>query len=228
MPNIYAAISACMSEIGAIGKDKKNQQQNFMYRGVEQVMNALQPVMVKNHVFVVPQVLEETREERQSKSGGNLLYSILKVKYTFFADDGSSIDSIVVGEGMDSADKSSNKAMAAAFKYACFQTFCIPTKETHPDPDADTPPQSQPAKSNQQQPKPPQSAAQPPKANPSTAKPKSHDTAHQIAFALIKRFGEKQAKEMLFPIAGYKNTKDVPDKELKRVLDLISGFEEIA
>jgi|WetSurMetagenome_2_1015567.scaffolds.fasta_scaffold51185_2 hypothetical protein len=211
MPNIYAAISACMSEIGAIGKDQQNTQQNFKYRGVDAVMNALQPVMVKNHVFVVPQVLEQAREERTTAKGAHLLYSILKVKYTFFADDGSSIDSIVVGEGMDSADKSSNKAMAAAFKYACFQTFCIPTEETHPDPDADTPPQSQPAKSNSP-----------------TAKPKSHDTAHQVAFALIKRFGEKQASEMLFPITGYKSTKEIPDKELKRVLDLINGFEEIA
>jgi len=77
---------------------------------------------------------------------------------------------------------------------------------------------------------PPQEAppqAQPSKADPSTTKPKSHDTAHQIAFALIKRFGEKQASEMLFPITGYKSTKEIPDKELKRVLDLISGFEEI-
>jgi hypothetical protein len=221
MPNIYAAISACMSEIGAIGKDNHNQQQNFNYRGIDQVMNALQPIMVKNHVFVVPQVLEQTREERTTAKGAHLLYSILKVKYTFFADDGSSIDSIVIGEGMDSADKSSNKAMAAAFKYACFQTFCIPTEETHPDPDADTPPQSQPTKPNQQQPKPPQNA------NPSIAKPKQHDTAHQIAFALIKRFGEKQAFEMLFPITGYKSTKEIPDKELKRVLDLINDFEEI-
>jgi hypothetical protein len=146
MPNIYAAITACMAEIDPISKAKHNQQQNFNYRGIDDVMNALQPIMVKNKIFAVPQVLEEKREERTTKNGGNLNYSILKVKYSFYADDGSSIDAIVIGEGMDSADKSSNKAMAAAFKYACFQTFCIPTEETHPDPDNDTPPPNAPEK----------------------------------------------------------------------------------
>ena len=46
---------------------------------------------------------------------------------------------------MDSGDKATNKAMSAAFKYACFQTFCIPTEEMK-DPDAETPPPSEPAK----------------------------------------------------------------------------------
>ena len=127
--NIYQAIHGVMNEVGAIGKDKKNQQHGFMYRGVDDVMNALQPAFVHNNIFVVPEVLEQTREERTTKSGGQLLYSILKVKFTFYADDGSFVSATVVGEGMDSADKSSNKAMSVAFKYACFQVFCIPTEE---------------------------------------------------------------------------------------------------
>lgn len=137
MSNIYSAISSVLSEIGAIGKEKKNQTQGFMYRGIDDVMNALQPVMAKYKIFVVPEVLEMTREQKETKSGGNLNYSILKIKYTFYTDDGSNIQAIVVGEAMDSADKATNKAMSVAFKYACFQVFCIPTEETK-DPDADT------------------------------------------------------------------------------------------
>lgn len=139
--NIYQAIHSVMTEVGAIGKDKKNQQQGFMYRGVDDVMNALQPAFVHNNIFVVPEVLEQTREERTTKNGGQLLYSILKIKFTFYADDGSFVSATVIGEGMDSADKSSNKAMSVAFKYACFQVFCIPTEEMV-DPDSETPPQS--------------------------------------------------------------------------------------
>lgn len=142
---IYKAICAAMSELDAIGKNKKNAQQNFMYRGVDDVMNALNPVLENNKIFVVPEVLEHQREERQTKSGGNLIYSILKIKYTFYAEDGSSVSAVVIGEGMDSADKSSNKAMSVAFKYACFQVFCIPTEEMK-DPDAETPPPSTPEK----------------------------------------------------------------------------------
>lgn len=139
--NIYQAIHGVMTDVGAIGKDKKNQQQGFMYRGVDDVMNALQPAFVHNNIFVVPEVLEQTREERTTAKGAQLLYSIIKVKFTFYADDGTNVSATVVGEGMDSADKSSNKAMSVAFKYACFQVFCIPTEDMV-DPDGYTPPQS--------------------------------------------------------------------------------------
>ena len=140
---IYAAINGIMEEIGAIGKTSKNQQQGFMYRGIDAVMNALQPALVKHKVFVVPEILEQKREERVTGKGGNLIYSVLKIKYTFYAEDGSSVSATVIGEGMDSGDKASNKAMSVAFKYACFQVLCIPTEEMK-DPDAETPPESLP------------------------------------------------------------------------------------
>ena len=136
--NIYEAVSGIMAEGYAIGKNKKNAQQGFMYRGIDDVMNTFQPLLSKYKVFVVPEVLEQTREERVTGRGTNLLYSVLKMKYTFYAEDGTSVSAIVIGEGMDSGDKASNKAMAIAMKYALFQTFCIPTEEMK-DPDADTP-----------------------------------------------------------------------------------------
>lgn len=141
--NIYKAMSKAMCKIGAIGKNSRNQQQNFMYRGIDAIYNALQPVLIECGIFVVPEVLEQTREERTTSRGGNLIYSILKVKYTFYADDGSSVSATVIGEGMDSGDKASNKAMSVAFKYACFEVFCIPTEELR-DPDAETPEPSTP------------------------------------------------------------------------------------
>ena len=131
---IYQAINSIMKEIGAIGKNQKNQQQNFMFRGIDAVMNAISPALIKYKVFVVPEVLEQTREERQTKTGSNLIYSVCKMKYTFYAEDGSFVEAVVVGEGMDSGDKATNKAMSIAFKYACFQVFCIPTEEMK-DPD---------------------------------------------------------------------------------------------
>lgn len=131
---IYKAISAVMEDIGAVGKNQKNTQQGFMFRSIDAVMNAINPALIKNKVFIVPEVLEQRREERQGRSGGNLIYSICKMKYTFFTDDGSSIEAVVIGEGMDSGDKATNKAMSIAFKYACFQVFCIPTEEMK-DPD---------------------------------------------------------------------------------------------
>lgn len=134
--NIYESIAAVMGEIGAVGKKSKNQQQGFMFRGIDAVMNAINPALVKNKVFIVPEIMEQTREERTSSKGGTLIYSVCKIKYTFFAEDGSSVSAVVIGEGMDSGDKATNKAMSIAFKYACFQVFCIPTEEMA-DPDAE-------------------------------------------------------------------------------------------
>lgn len=143
--NIFETINAVMEEIGAVGKNSRNEKQKYMYRGVDDVMNALNPAFIKHKLFMVPEVVSQKREERQTANEKNLIYSVLSVKYTFYAEDGSSIYTIVPGEGMDSGDKASNKAMSAAFKYACFQTFCIPTEEMQ-DPDAETPPPSKPAK----------------------------------------------------------------------------------
>ena len=126
---IYEAIANVMKDVGAVGKDSKNNFDGYVYRSIDGVMNALNPAMVKNKVFVTPTVLEETREERVNNKGTNMVYSILKIKYTFYTDDGSSVECVVIGEAMDRSDKSTNKAMSAAFKYACFQTFCIPTEE---------------------------------------------------------------------------------------------------
>ena len=142
--NIFETINAVMADIGAVGKTSKNQQQGFMFRGIDAVMNAINPALTKNKLFIVPEILEQSREERTSikkDSYGNektstLIYSICKIKYTFYAEDGSNISAVVIGEGMDSGDKATNKAMSIAFKYACFQVFCIPTEEMV-DPDAE-------------------------------------------------------------------------------------------
>lgn len=143
MANIHQAITDIMSEGYAITKDKRNQTQGFMYRGIDDVMNTFQPLLAKHHVFVVPEVIEQQRMERTTGKDRTLLYAILKMRYTFYAEDGSSISAVVIGEGMDSGDKASNKAMSVAMKYAMFQVFCIPTEEMQ-DPDADTPEPSKP------------------------------------------------------------------------------------
>ena len=153
--NIYEAIASIMQKGYAIGKEKKNVQQGFKYRGIDDVMNTFQPLMADAGIFAVPEVLEHEREERATKNGGQLIYSIMKVRYTFYASDGTSISATVIGEGMDSADKSSNKAMAVAMKYAMFQTFCIPTEEmANDDPDKTTPEASKPAEPKPAAPKP--------------------------------------------------------------------------
>jgi hypothetical protein len=138
---IHEAIANAISDIEPIAKTRNNSAQNFMFRGIDDIMNTLNPILSKNRIFIYPEVLSKEREERHTAKGGNLIYSILTVKYHFATDDGSEICAVVIGEGMDSGDKASNKALAVAYKYACLQVFCIPTRDIM-DSDNETPPDS--------------------------------------------------------------------------------------
>ena len=125
-PKIYAAICAIIGEVGAIGKNKYNTFHKFAYRGIDDVMSALQPLFAKHKVFAVPTVLENERSGGMTKAGGGLSYqTVTKIKYTFYAEDGSFVESIVIGEGFPTleGDKSSNKALAVAFKMRYFRCF---------------------------------------------------------------------------------------------------------
>lgn len=136
--NIFEGISSVMKEIEPIAKGRTNTQgASFKFRGIDDVMNELQPALVKAKIFIVPEVIESKREEKATRSGGSLTYSILKIKFTFYAEDATNISATVIGEAFDSGDKASNKAMSIGFKYACLQVFCIPTEDTK-DPDGES------------------------------------------------------------------------------------------
>jgi hypothetical protein len=134
---IYRAVVQIMREVGAIGKDSKNQTQNYAYRSAEAVYNRVQPLMATHGVFSVPRVLEESRETGQSKQGGTMHWAFLRVEYTFYAEDGSNIVVVVSGEGMDSGDKATAKAMTVCHRYAICQLINIPYAVV--DPEQDTP-----------------------------------------------------------------------------------------
>lgn len=134
-PTINARMVEILRELDAIGKDQNNAQQGFKYRGIDQVYNAINPLLAKHGVFMTAEVLGKTREERTNAKGTVLAFTCLRMRYHFHATDGSSVMTEAEGEGMDSGDKSSNKAMAVAHKYALLQAFCVPTKDLD-DPDA--------------------------------------------------------------------------------------------
>ena len=127
---IFGAIIGVMKDIGAVGKDQVNDRQKYKYRGIDDVMNALHPALVKNSIFILPDVLDVKREERRGREGGNLIHTLVEVNYSFVSGEDSSSQTVhIFGEAMDSGDKSLNKALSAAYKYACFQLFSIPTEE---------------------------------------------------------------------------------------------------
>jgi len=128
-PLIYEKIPAIMADVQAISKDRKNTSQHYSFRGVDDVYNEVHDIFVKHKVFTVPTVLASQHEERKSQKGNILIYRIYTIKYTFYAEDGSSVEATVIGEGMDTGDKAGNKALSVAHKYALLQTLLIPTDD---------------------------------------------------------------------------------------------------
>jgi hypothetical protein len=130
-PNVYECIAAVSEEIAKVGisKDRKNEQQGYKFRGIDEVYNALAPILAKHKLVILPRMLTRTQTERQTAKGGILFAVVVEAEFDFVsAHDGSRHTTRAFGEAMDSADKATNKAMSAAYKYTAFQTFCIPTE----------------------------------------------------------------------------------------------------
>jgi hypothetical protein len=141
MSEIFKLIPKIMGELGAVQKSGFNKHQNYAFRGIEQLYSAVHPLFVKHCVFCVPQVVEKTCETYTKKDGQNEKISfrvILKVNHKFYAPDGSFIEVVTCGEGIDTSDKATNKAMSGAMKYAFIELFSIPTNDVE-DSDKESP-----------------------------------------------------------------------------------------
>lgn len=133
---IFQAIQNVMKDIDPIGKNQKNAQQGFSFRGIDDVYNTLQPIMAKHGVFTVPNITGVEQREITSRNGATGNHVIIRYKWIFYATDGSFITAETIGEAMDYGDKAFNKACSIAHKYALLTVFSIPTKDLV-DPDAE-------------------------------------------------------------------------------------------
>ena len=137
---VYAAIAAVMGDLAkrGIAKGQTNTFDKYKFRGIDDVYNALSPLLAKHKLVMLPRVISRECVERVTTKGSTLFYVTLAMEFDLVcATDGSRHTIAVSGEAMDSADKATNKAMSAAFKYGCLQVFCIPTEGDN-DADATT------------------------------------------------------------------------------------------
>lgn len=130
-------IARAIAQVG-ISKDQRNQDQKYNFRGIDDVMDAVSPLLAQHGIIVVPFALSREQELYQTKSGGNNFKVVVKMRYDFTSDeDGSFVRVEMYGEAMDTSDKASNKATSAAYKYALFQLLCIPIQGTPEEREAD-------------------------------------------------------------------------------------------
>ena len=128
MRTIFKALNAVQSELAqlGIGKNQRNDFDKYQYRGIDDVLNALAPILARNGVLIVPSVVEKEQRQVTTQKGGVMNFATLRVDYTMYDSEGDSITHTAYGEAMDRGDKSINKAMTAAYKYFVFQAFCVP------------------------------------------------------------------------------------------------------
>jgi hypothetical protein len=139
-PHVYQAIAEVQGELAKVGiaKTRKNSQPgaNYNFRGIDDVYAALSPLLSAHKLVVIPRVIQREIAERTSARGNALFYVTVHAEFDFVsALDGSSHTAATFGEAMDSSDKATNKAMSAAYKYAAFMTFAIPTQGEDNDAD---------------------------------------------------------------------------------------------
>lgn len=142
MSEVYKAIAAVQGELAKTGisKDRTNSAPgaNYKFRGIDDVYNALSPLLAKHELCILPRMLSREVVERTSGKGTALFYVTVEAEFDFVsAKDDSSHTVRTFGEAFDTGDKATNKAMSAAYKYAAFQAFAIPTEGDN-DADATT------------------------------------------------------------------------------------------
>lgn len=132
-PHVYQAIAEVQGELAKTGIAKNRQASgggaNYAFRGIDDVYAALSPLLAHHKLCVIPRVLDRVVEQRSTKNGGALFNVTVRAEFDFVsAIDGTTHTAATFGEAMDSSDKATNKAMSAAYKYAAFMTFAIPTE----------------------------------------------------------------------------------------------------
>lgn len=121
-PRLFAAINSVMRDTMPVGKNQQNTQQNYKFRGIDDVMSAMAGPMRTHGVFILPNVASH----RQERRGEKMTHTMIKMRYRIYGPAGDCLVAEVPGEASDFADKSTNKAQSAALKYLLFTLFMLP------------------------------------------------------------------------------------------------------
>lgn len=134
-PSVFEAWSDVMEEVQGIGKGGVNTTpgQNYRFRGIDAVMNAVGPALRHHGVAVIPSVLSESSERYETRNQAKMVNRVVRVEFRVFGPRGDSFTGISYGEAADSGDKAVTKAQSVAYRTFLLQALTIPTDEQDPD-----------------------------------------------------------------------------------------------
>jgi hypothetical protein len=130
---IHQKLIEVMREVTFVAKTGMNTQQNYPFRGIDGVMNEVGPAMRKVGVLAIPTVLQYKNRDTYTTGDKKTREVVMEVRYDFYAEDGSSVSTVVWGESLDFSDKGTAKALSVALRQALLQTLMLPTQEPTTD-----------------------------------------------------------------------------------------------
>ena len=149
--NIYEKTSAITAEIGVVEKNlnvKVNSNSSYKAVSERDVLDAVKPIEQKYRVYSYPanrkivdcDVLTKETEYNGTITRTNTLFMRVETVYRFVNIDKPDefIETTVYGDGLDTGDKASGKAMTYADKYALMKAYKLSTGD---DPDKEASPE---------------------------------------------------------------------------------------
>ncbi len=124
---VYQAINAVTGELAGngIAKSQRHEEEEYRYRGIDDVVKALAPLLARHKLCILPRVLERSISDRGADHR-----TVLRVAFDLVSAIDASTHTIeAFGEATDGSDKGTSKAMSVAYKMAMLQAFCIPVPE---------------------------------------------------------------------------------------------------
>lgn len=111
-----------------IGKTRRNKEQNFDFRGIDDALRAFAPLFTTHGVLCAPKFHDIVTTQRPTKSGGATYNVQVQGTFTFTCveDNSSYVVGPVYGEANDGQDKAISKAESVAFRQMLFIAFAVP------------------------------------------------------------------------------------------------------
>jgi hypothetical protein len=133
-----AAWSRVMGETRAISKDREfkgGKSGNFMFRGVDDALNAFGPACRKHGVVIMPSKTTCEYRDIPTSGGGVRRECTATVVFRIYGPNGDHFDAETVGEAADSAGRASTKAQALALRTLLLTGGLVPTEDRDADAD---------------------------------------------------------------------------------------------
>lgn len=133
LPTVHQLLNRVMKDVRGVGKKGRNTQQNYSFRGIDDVLNAAGPAFREHGIVTIPMLQSVAYRDVKTTTGKAAREVTVEVRYEFYGPRGDFVPAVVPGESLDSGDKGVAKAMSVAYRIALIQVLALPTTERDPD-----------------------------------------------------------------------------------------------